>query len=178
MRYVFALLLVAGLLVGCGDQQTAPTTTSPEMVGAASTPISEPTVRPTGTPPPPEPTATPTPQATPTPTPTPTPTVTPTPTPEPPAVRTQIVFTSNRDGDWDIYVMDADGGNVRQLTDHPASDGSPDWSPDGSRIAFDSTRDGDWDIYVMDADGGNVRQLTDDPAFSRSDGYPAWSPVR
>jgi len=81
MRYVFALLLVAGLLVGCGDQQTAPTTTSPEMVGAASTPISEPTVRPTGTPPPPEPTATPTPQATPTPTPTPTPTVTPEPQP-------------------------------------------------------------------------------------------------
>ncbi len=107
-------------------------------------------------------------------TPTPTPTVTPTPTPEPPAVRTQIVFTSNRDGDLHIYVMDADGGNVRQLTDDPAWDRYPAWSPDGTQIAFTSDRDGDEDIYVMDADGGNVRQLTDDPG---EDYAPAWSPV-
>jgi dipeptidyl aminopeptidase/acylaminoacyl peptidase len=42
---------------------------------------------------------------------------------------TRIAFGSDRDGDYDIYVMDADGGNVRQLTDHPAKDSSPAWSP-------------------------------------------------
>ena len=92
---------------------------------------------------------------------------------EPPATRQQIAFASDRDGDDDIYVMDTDGGNVRQLTDDPEWDGYPAWSPDGTRIAFASDRDGDDDIYVMDADGGNVRQLTDDPGW---DGYPAWSP--
>ncbi len=91
-----------------------------------------------------------------------------------PALIEQIAFQSDRDGDWDIYVMDADGGNVQQLTDDPAGDRYPAWSPDGTRIAFQSDRDGDEDIYVMDADGGNVRQLTDDPG---EDYAPAWSPV-
>ena len=73
--------------------------------------------------------------------------------------------SSNRDGDYDnIYVMDADGGNVRQLTDDPGvgrvSCVVTPMAP-GSRLASD--RDGDNDIYVMDADGGNVRQLTDEP---------------
>ena len=57
--------------------------------------------------------------------------------------------------------MDADGGNVQQLTDDPGSDSNPAWSPDGIRIVFHSYRDGDWDIYVMDADGGSIRTLRD-----------------
>jgi len=73
-----------------------------------------------------------------------------------PALIEQIAFASDRDGDYEIYVMDADGSNVRRLT--TASEGednySPAWSPDGSRIAFTSGRDGDADVYVMDADGG------------------------
>ena len=85
---------------------------------------------------------------------------------------TQVAFASRRDGDYDIYVMDADGGNLQQLTDAPGWDGYPDWSPDGTRIAFASDRDGDEEIYVMDVDGGNVQQLTDDPG---SDSHPAWS---
>ncbi len=108
------------------------------------------------------------------PTPTNTPTPTTTPMPEPPATIGRIAFSRYRDGNEDIYVMDADGGNVQQLTDDPAGDWSPAWSPDGTRIAFSRYRDGNEDIYVMDADGGNVRQLTDDPA---GDWSPAWSPV-
>ena len=92
---------------------------------------------------------------------------------EPPPILGQIAFMSDRDGDSNIYVMDADGGNVQQLTDDPPWDWDPAWSPDGTRIAFHSDRDGDEDIYVMDADGGNVRQLTDDPGW---DWDPAWSP--
>ena len=50
----------------------------------------------------------------------------------------RIVIESNRDGDWDIYSMDANGNNLVQLTDHPTSDGDPACSPDGRRIAFRS----------------------------------------
>ena len=66
-------------------------------------------------------------------------------------VQAQIAFSSNRDGPahaihgWptsDIYVMAADGKNQRRLTNNPASDHSPSWSPDGKRIAFVSERDG------------------------------------
>ena len=76
----------------------------------------------------------------------------------------RIAFTSYRDGNWDIYVMDADGSNQQRLTDNPAVDRMPSWSADGSRIAFVSGRDGNWDIYVMDADGSNQQRLTDNVA--------------
>ena len=52
----------------------------------------------------------------------------------------QIAFMSHRDGNWEIYVMDADGRNQRRLTNNPASDHAPSWSPDGQRIAFMSQR--------------------------------------
>ena len=86
----------------------------------------------------------------------------------------RIVFTSYRDGNFEIYVMDADGGNQDNLTDHPAYDGQPDWSPDGTKIVFVSSRDGAGSqIYVMDADGKSPIRLTDGPG-SKSD--PDWSP--
>ena len=94
----------------------------------------------------------------------------------------QIAFSSNRDGNFEIYVMDADGGNLRRLTNNPAGDHSPSWSPDGKRIVFLSDRDGHVDlqhgaphpdIYVMDADGSNQRNLTNNPHDDRS---PSWSP--
>ncbi len=92
----------------------------------------------------------------------------------------RIAFMSDRDGhvingfpSYEIYVMDADGRNPQNLTNHPNSDENPSWSPDGKRIAFDSFRDGNRDIYVMDVDGGNQRRLTKNPF---KDWEPTWSP--
>ena len=86
----------------------------------------------------------------------------------------QIVFTSRRDGNSEIYVMDTDGGNQENLTNHPAYDAQPDWSPDGRKIAFVSGRDGSpSQIHVMDADGKNVIKLTIGWG-GKSD--PDWSP--
>ena len=84
----------------------------------------------------------------------------------------RIAFSSNRDGDSDIYVMNADGSGVTQLTNHPEFDGYPAWSASGEQIAFTSDRDGDWDIYVMNADGSGVTRLADHPEW---DAEPAWS---
>ena len=91
----------------------------------------------------------------------------------PPHNAWEVAFVSERDGNPEIYAMAADGSNARRLTDHPALDNEPTWSPDGSQIAFFSTRDGNAEVYVIAADGSNVRRLTNDPA---SDSYPAWSP--
>ena len=87
----------------------------------------------------------------------------------------QIAFWSDRDGDFEIYVMTADGGNVIQLTNNEAFDEGPAWSPDGTKIAFDSNRDGDFEIYVMTADGDSVIQLTNNEVFDEA---PAWRPER
>ena len=86
----------------------------------------------------------------------------------------RIVFTSMRDGNLEIYVMDAVGGNQERLTNNPSNDRDPDWSPDGTRIAFVTGRDGGVSqIYVMDADGKNLIRLTDGP---RHKSGPDWSP--
>ena len=86
---------------------------------------------------------------------------------------TKIAFTSDRDGNNEIYVMNAqDGSNQTRLTDNPASDEFPSWSPDGVKIAFTSDRDGNTEIYVMNAqDGSNQTRLTDNAA---SDALPEW----
>lgn len=84
----------------------------------------------------------------------------------------QIVFTSGRSGNTDIYVMNADGSQVTLTTD-PASDIEPTWSPDGSKVAFTTGRDGNLEIYVMNADGSNPVNLTNHPADELN---PAWSP--
>ena len=90
----------------------------------------------------------------------------------------QIAFSSDRDGNPEIYVMNADGKNPRKLTNNGFSNTSPSWSPDGKHIAFVSEREGNFagkrlQIYVMDANGKNQRKLSRNP-FAEWD--PAWSP--
>ena len=69
----------------------------------------------------------------------------------------RIAFSSFRDDNDEIYVMNADGTNLRRMTNHPAKDRYPAWSPDGQRLAFSSHRDGNDEIYVMNADGTGSR---------------------
>ena len=66
---------------------------------------------------------------------------------------TKIAFASNRDGNHEIYVMNADGSGADPADQQPGGDDCAGWSPDGSKIAFISTRDGNPEIYVMNADG-------------------------
>ncbi len=73
---------------------------------------------------------------------------------------------------YDLFIADADGKNLKQLTDTPGYDAEATVSPDGKKIVFTSTRNGDLDIYVMDIDGSNVKQLTHELGY---DGGPFFS---
>jgi TolB protein len=70
-----------------------------------------------------------------------------------------VVFMSQRSGDWDIYSVSINGGEIQALTDDDSSDGLPTWSPQGRKIAFVSNRDGEWSIWDMDPNGTNERRL-------------------
>ena len=85
----------------------------------------------------------------------------------------KIAFTSTRNGNSEIYVMNPDGSNQVNLTMHPSKDFDPVWSPTGEQILFASDRDGIVDLYLMDANGGNVQQV-----FRRALGrqHPTWAP--
>lgn len=96
---------------------------------------------------------------------------------------TKLVFVSDRDDpnphkcfpkcNYEVYIMNADGSEQQRLTDTPAAEHHPVWSPNGSQIAFVSERDGNQEIYVMNADGSNPQRLTNNPA---EDMRPSWSP--
>ena len=83
----------------------------------------------------------------------------------------RIAFTSNRDGQNDIFIMNADGSNPVNLTNNPADDQQPVWSSDGSWILFASNRDGNSEIYSIQVNSLEVRNLTNNPA---SDIQPGW----
>lgn len=101
---------------------------------------------------------------------------------EPRPIPQELLFSSDRGGNTDIYAMNADGSQLVRLTDHPAFDAQARWSPDGRRIAFTSSRDSvlvqnRWQtkpqVYLMNADGSRQRRLTNMPYGA---GTPDWSP--
>ena len=84
-----------------------------------------------------------------------------------------IAFTSSENGNSDIFTIHSDGSELTNLTNNPANDYSPQWSPDGKKIAFVSERAGNADIFVMNAEGGDLTQLTDNGGYN---GIFSWSP--
>ena len=85
----------------------------------------------------------------------------------------KIAFTSQRDGQGEIYVMNADGSEQTNISNNPAFESHPSWSPDGTKIAFGSNRDGNDEIYVMNADGSEQTNISNNP---EGDYAPDWSP--
>ena len=87
----------------------------------------------------------------------------------------KILFTSTRDGNRDVYIMNPDGTEQVNLTQHRADDQQADWSPTGEQILFVSDRGGARDLYLMDPDGSNVRRVF---KFKIEDWRtnPTWSP--
>jgi Tol biopolymer transport system component len=90
-----------------------------------------------------------------------------------PGFNGKVVFTTDVDGNEELYSINPDGSSLTRLTNDPATDRYPAVSSDGTRIAFTSNRDGDHEIYVMNADGTGLTQLTDNTAFETQ---PVWSP--
>ena len=86
----------------------------------------------------------------------------------------KIAFASDRDGNFEIYVMNQDGSGQTNITNNSGNDCNPNWSPDGSKITFQSNRDGNLEIYVINPDGSNLTKLT--ASGTSSNTTPAWSP--
>ena len=86
----------------------------------------------------------------------------------------QIAYTSDRSGNPQIYLMDAEGGNQHRITHKSGYCDSPAWSPKGDKIAFTSmASDGKLDIWAVSPDGSNEIRLTNAPGHHE---YPTWSP--
>src|SRR5262249_42346201 len=89
----------------------------------------------------------------------------------------QIVFRSSRDGNHEIYLMDADGKNPRRLTDNPATDTAPSFSPKGNQIAFTSNRENGYQVYTIDISPegvpGPARRITNTQGLNM---HPRYSP--
>lgn len=84
-----------------------------------------------------------------------------------------LLFTTDQDGNKEIYSMLSDGSAQARLTKHQAVDSFAKWSPDRKKIVFESRRDGNNEIYVMDSDGSNPINLSNNAA---NDGSAVWSP--
>ena len=85
----------------------------------------------------------------------------------------KIVFSSERDGNTEIYVIDIDSSNRTRLTENLASDYHPMWSPNSEKIVFVSDRSGTGEIYVMNNDSSSIIRLTEGIKGAR---FPRWSP--
>ncbi|HBB98996.1 MAG TPA: hypothetical protein DC054_26765, partial [Blastocatellia bacterium] len=83
---------------------------------------------------------------------------------------------SRRDGNFEVYVMNADGSNQTRLTNNPEQDSDAKWSPDGTKIVFMSSRDGSFgEIYSMNVDGTGLTNLTNNKGSFDMD--PSWQPA-
>lgn len=85
----------------------------------------------------------------------------------------QVAFVSDREGSFDIFLLDLASDSVVNLTAHPGMDYGFSWSPDGEALAFASDRDGNQEIYVLTMGDGALTRLTQNEA---RDGSPSWSP--
>lgn len=155
IAYLTLFLLCSILLTGCGPAATAESTASETAPLEEETQLAETEATPVETTEPTEAAVQ-----------------------EPEYLPCTIAFQSDRDGNWEIYRMAPDGSDQVNLTNNPADDMEPAFSPDGSQIAFVSDRvinedEGGQFIYLMDADGNNVRQL---PTENGSR-HPAWTPT-
>jgi TolB protein len=92
------------------------------------------------------------------------------------AANGRIAFTSERDGNGEIYAMQPDGSGAVNLSNDPSADQTPAWSRDAQRIAFATFRDGRQAIYVMNADGSAQTRLSPPDYGSTDDMQPSWSP--
>lgn len=91
----------------------------------------------------------------------------------PSLIPSKLVFTSDRDGNSEIYTMDADGTNQTRLTNSTFFDGGASWSSDGDNVVFFTDRDGNAEIYSMSQDGSHQSNLSNNPW---DDTFPDWSP--
>jgi eukaryotic-like serine/threonine-protein kinase len=85
----------------------------------------------------------------------------------------RLLISSDRSGNWDIYILSPGTGDLQQLTTDPGVDAGPRWKPDGTEVLFYSTRSGHREIWIMPAGGGPAKQITHGDAESF---YPCWSP--
>ncbi len=83
----------------------------------------------------------------------------------------RLAFSSDISGNWDIWMMNADGAGLTQLTDDPKNQFAPSFSPDGKWVAFSSNVSGSYDLWIMKADGSARTQLTTDKSEEAS---PCW----
>lgn len=85
----------------------------------------------------------------------------------------KLTFNTDRDGNFEIYTMNADGSNPRNVSNSPSTEGLADWSPDGKSLVFYSDRPGNKDVFRMPLATGQWTNLTKNPA---SDEFCTWSP--
>lgn len=97
----------------------------------------------------------------------------PTPVPDPLRVGGSLVFALRQNAQDDLWAISVGQGGPLRLTNSPADERDPAWSPDGARLAFASNREGNWELYVLEIASGTISRLTYTPGF---EGAPTWSP--